>query len=51
MIIINHDLHCGTTRKKTKTHGRFFSTIFFGGVGATVVVETQRLAMELISKK
>jgi hypothetical protein len=36
--------------KKTKTYRRFFGTIYFGGVGSTVVVERQLLATRQILK-
>jgi hypothetical protein len=43
-------IDCGTDWEKAKTYGRFFGTIFFGGVGSTVALETQWFAMKEISK-
>jgi hypothetical protein len=41
---------CGTGREKTKTYGRFFGMIFFGGALAMVAVEGQRVATEGMPK-
>jgi hypothetical protein len=50
MMIIHHGHNSGTERKKAKTYRRFFGTIFFEGVGSTLVVERELLATNEITQ-
>jgi hypothetical protein len=40
-----------TSRNEHKTYGSVFGTIFLGGVGSPLVIETQRLATQKVPKK